>query len=204
MKAIDIYDFDKTIVPFDSGSLFAVWCLVHYPWAALCLPFIAGAAFLMAFKIINLNQFKKNIFCFVRFIPLKKAVCRFWNKYEKKVNPWFKSRKRECVIISASPDFLLCEIAKRLGVKNLICTRHNPKTGAIIGENCRGAEKVKRFHAEFPGRAVEDVYSDSLRHDKSIFSLACGSCYLVKDRKVLKFDFDKAFQNGGANAENLL
>ena len=27
---IDIYDFDKTIVPFDSGSLFVAYCMVHF------------------------------------------------------------------------------------------------------------------------------------------------------------------------------
>ena len=31
MKEIDIYDFDKTIVPFDSGSLFWGYSILHYP-----------------------------------------------------------------------------------------------------------------------------------------------------------------------------
>ena len=38
---IDIYDFDGTIVPFDSGSLFAGYCLLHYPYLILLLPFAA-------------------------------------------------------------------------------------------------------------------------------------------------------------------
>lgn len=193
MKTVDIYDFDKTIVPFDSGSLFAVWCIVHYPWVVICLPLIAAKALLLAFKIIDFTAFKKTVFCFVRLIPLQKAVSRFWNRYEKKVNPWFKARRRECVIISASPDFLLGEIAKRLGAEHLICTRHNAETGAIIGENCRGSEKVRRFQAEFPDCTVADVYSDSLHHDKYIFSLAGGSCYLVKNRKAVKFDFERVY-----------
>lgn len=28
---VDIYDFDKTLVPFDSGSLFIGYCALHYP-----------------------------------------------------------------------------------------------------------------------------------------------------------------------------
>ena len=39
MKEIDIYDFDKTIVPFDSGSLFWGYSILHYPWIILFIPF---------------------------------------------------------------------------------------------------------------------------------------------------------------------
>ncbi|MCI9112398.1 MAG: polysaccharide biosynthesis protein GtrA, partial [Eubacterium sp.] len=44
---IDIYDFDKTIVPFDSGSRFALYCLLHYPWIIIYLPIVAVSAILM-------------------------------------------------------------------------------------------------------------------------------------------------------------
>ena len=37
---IDIYDFDKTIVPFDSGTLFVGYCLLHYPWCILWMPVV--------------------------------------------------------------------------------------------------------------------------------------------------------------------
>ena len=47
MQEIDIYDFDKTIIPFDSGSLFALYCAVHYPWVLICLPVISVAGLLM-------------------------------------------------------------------------------------------------------------------------------------------------------------
>ena len=79
------------------------------------------------------------------FIPLKKAVKGFWDRHENQVHKWFLNRKRYSVVISASPDFLLDEIQKRLGFDELICTRHNAKTGAIIGKNCRDEEKVNRL-----------------------------------------------------------
>ena len=47
MKEIDIYDFDKTIVPFDSGSLFWGYSILHYPWIILFIPFQALLAILM-------------------------------------------------------------------------------------------------------------------------------------------------------------
>ena len=55
MKQIDIYDFDKTIVPFDSGSLFWGYSMLHYPCIILFLPFQAVLALLMIIKVIQ-NQ----------------------------------------------------------------------------------------------------------------------------------------------------
>ena len=190
---IDIYDFDKTIVPFDSGSRFALYCLLHYPWIIIYLPIVAVAAILMLLKVINFTSFKKTCFMFVPLIPLKKAVNGFWNKYEKEVHKWFFNRKRTCVVISASPDFILEEIAKRLSFDYLICTRHSKKSGIIIGENCRDGEKVRRLYEKFSDIQVIDVYSDSIKHDKPIFSLASGQCYQVVDSELVPFNFKEKY-----------
>lgn len=185
-KEIDIYDFDKTIIPFDSGSMFILYCFIHYPWIIVYLPVLIAGLVLMVLKVISFTAFKKTCFMFVPMVPLDRAVKNFWDKYEKTVHKWYFDRKRYSVVISASPDFLLDEIAKRLDFDKLICTVHDRKSGAIIGENCRGEEKVKRLYNEFNKDEISviDVYSDSLRHDKYIFSLAQGTCYhIVKSQK---------------------
>lgn len=184
---VDIYDFDKTIVPFDSGSLFIGYCVLHYPWIILYLPIMVVAFILMLIKVITFTNFKKVCFMFLPFIPKEKAVKGFWNRHEKQVHTWFKDKPRHAIVISASPDFLLEEISNRLGFDTLICTRHNSKTGAIIGENCRGEEKVRRLYEIFDKDSIEvvDVYSDSLKHDKHIFALATNQCYhIVKSQKI--------------------
>lgn len=190
----DIYDFDKTLVPFDSGSLFIAYCTLHYPWIIITFPLMIIAALLMALKIIRFTQFKKICFIFLPLIPLQKAVCGFWNKHEKQLFPWFAKRKRKGIVISASPDFLLEEISKRAGFDYLICTRHNKKNGMIIGENCRGKEKVRRLFGEF-GTDVKiiDVYSDSYKHDKYIFSLATGNCYHIENGEKIKFNYKEKY-----------
>lgn len=68
---------------------------------------------------------------------------------------------------------MLEEIANRLKVDELICSRHNRKTGVIIGKNCRAEEKVRRLYEVHKPEDLEvmDVYSDSYRHDKYIFHL---------------------------------
>lgn len=192
---IDIYDFDKTIVPFDSGSLFIAYCMLHYPWTVFYLP-IMGVAFLLSVaKIISFTNFKKVCFMFLPFIPKKRAVKGFWDRHEKQVHTWFKDKPRHAVVISASPDFLLEDISARLGFDTLICTRHNAKTGAIIGENCRGEEKVRRLYERFDKDSIEviDVYSDSLKHDKHIFALATNKCYHIVDSQKIPFDYNEKF-----------
>ena len=183
---IDIYDFDKTLVPFDSGSLFIFHCLVRYPWIIVFLPLIAVGFLLMMAGAISINAFKRFCFCFVPFIPLEKAVKSFWDRHEKDVFQWFKERERYAVVISASPDFLLEEIQKRLGFEKLICSRHG-KRGELLGENCRGEEKVRRLYEEFNKEDIEviDVYSDSVKNDMPIFLLATRNRYqIVKGRKI--------------------
>ena len=193
---VDIYDFDKTIIPFDSGSKFFLWCLLHYPYIIFFGPHALYGIIRYCIIRNNFTKMKKYVFGFIRVIPLEKAVSGFWNKYEKKVFPWFINRNREnkTVIISASPDFLLEEIAKRLEIDCLICTRHNRKTGEVIGENCRCDEKVRRFREIFPDAEVCDVRSDSLAHDKYIFSLGKRCFHIEKDGTQTEFTYSEMYK----------
>ncbi len=196
MKEIDIYDFDKTIVPFDSGSRFYFYCLAHNPWIIICLPYqiLRAIPFLLGIK--SLSYFKTGFFCFVRLIDLEANVKAFWDKYEKKVFAWFRpeNRKRPAVVISASPDFLLKDICGRLAVEKLICTRHNAKTGALIGENCKGEEKVTRYYNEVENCKAVNVYSDSIKNDKPIFSLGDNCFHIQKNGEQIPFEFEEVYK----------
>ena len=72
------------------------------------------------------------------------------------------------------------------------CTKHNPKTGAIIGLNCRDEEKVRRFRELFPDAEVTDVYSDSLRHDRPIFSLGKHCFHIVRGERR-EFNYESVY-----------
>jgi phosphatidylglycerophosphatase C len=63
------------------------------------------------------------------------------------------------VIVTASPETVVEPFARRLGAEALIGTRlafdaAGRVDGGFVGENCRGAEKVRRLHA---------AYGDDLR-----------------------------------------
>lgn len=190
---VDIYDFDKTLVPFDSGSLFIGYCALRYPWILVYLPIWILACLLFAVRILNLQKFKTLCFGFLPMVPVHRAAKGFWDRHIHQVYAWFCKERRPVVVISASPDFLLDEMRRRLGIDYLLCTRHNPKTGRILGANCRGEEKVRRFHQDFPGVQVIDVYSDSLGHDRPIFSLATGTCYHVTGHKPHGFNYAEQY-----------
>ena len=160
---VDIYDFDKTLVPFDSGSLFIGYCALHYPWVLVYLPVWFIACLLFALRVLSLQKFKNLCFGFLPMVPVQRAAKGFWEKH--------------------------------LHLPYLLCTRHNPKTGRILGQNCRGEEKVRRFHRAFPGVQVVDVYSDSLGHDKPIFGLATGTCYHVTGHAPRAFNYRTQYKD---------
>ncbi len=190
---VDIYDFDKTMVPFDSGSLFWLYCLVHYPWIIICGPYQFVAAVLWLIGVLDLTKVKGPFFSFINLIPVEKAVKKFWDKYECKVFDWAKKENRErfSVVISASPDFLIDEIGRRLHFDELICTVHD-KRGNIVGANCHDKEKVRLFREMYPDAQVVDVYSDSIENDKFIFSLG-ENCYNTVNGERIKFDFKEKY-----------
>ena len=58
------------------------------------------------------------------------------------------------VIVTASPETTVAPFARRLGAEGLLGTQlvfdaQNRVTGAFAGENCRGAEKVRRLRAAY-------------------------------------------------------
>ena len=193
MKNVDIYDFDKTMIPFDSGSLFWVYCLIHYPWIIIAGPyqFVAGLLYLLG--IWDLTKMKGPFFSFISLIPVEKAVKKFWDRYENRVFDWAKKENRErfTVVISASPDFLIKEIERRIGFDDLICTVHD-KHGYIVGRNCHDTEKVRLFREKYPDAHVVNVYSDSIKNDKYIFALG-ENCYNTINGERIHFNFEEKY-----------
>ena len=178
---VDMYDFDKTAIPFDSQLRYWGYCMLHNPWIILMLPFQFIWGVMMGLKIISVKTCKKVAFWFAIFINNKRNVEKFWDKYEKQIYDWFRPENRngrKTVLISASPDFLIEEIARRMGVDYCIATTCNKKTYTMIGEICRREEKVVRLKKQLPNIVVKDVYSDSIKSDKYIFNLG-ERCFLA-------------------------
>lgn len=189
---VDIYDFDKTVVPFDSALKYWGFCMVHNPWIILLLPFQFIWGMMMLTHIISVRTCKKVAFLYIRLINNEKNVKKYWDKYEKYVYDWFKpeNRKRTTVIISASPDFLIEEIARRMKVDYVICTTHDRKHGIMRSEVCRHAEKVRRFRGSVARRGSHGRLQRQHKSDRYIFALGKRD-FLVTKGKIEEFNLDE-------------
>ncbi|NLB37488.1 MAG: HAD-IB family phosphatase [Clostridiales bacterium] len=169
----NLYDFDKTVYPRDSGTDFFIYCLRKNPKLIKYLPKVAvsGIKFLMDFG--DNDQNKSNLYCFVKGIFVQQLAKDFWDEHIDDIFPFFlpQNRKLPTVVCSASPVFLLKPICERLKVDVLIATEVDPRTGVIFGKNCKGHEKIVRIKKQLPEYEFENVYSDSIKHDKEILAL---------------------------------
>lgn len=162
---MNVYDFDKTIYKNDSTADFYFFCLKRYPAMLLLLPSLLCAFLKWRLGKISKTKFKETLYRFLTKIPDPNAeVERFWDKNERKIKNFYSEKQRpDDVVISASPEFLLAPICKRLGIKHLYASRVSIYDGKYTGENCWGGEKVNRFYSAFGKNAeIDEFYSDSL------------------------------------------
>lgn len=186
---MNVYDFDDTIYKGDSSKDFIVYTALHHPCVmARNLPNMMYAAVMLMLGKMSKKEMKERFFYFVTNIKdVELEVDRFWNKKQHKIKSWYLQEKKvDDVIISASPTFLLKEICKRLEISNLMATDLDTQTGKILGENCKGKEKVMRFYKCFPNESIDKFYSDSIT-DKYLAKEAKES-FFVKGNVITKWE----------------
>ena len=112
----------------------------------------------------------------------------FWDKHQHKIKDFYlKNQKSDDCIISASPSFLLDEIAKRLNVSHLICSEVDKTTGKI-NQLCFSGEKSRLFKENFPDACIDCFYTDSM-NDKPMIDIS-KKAYLVKGSKIKRIKGD--------------
>jgi phosphoserine phosphatase len=183
---INLYDFDGTIYDGDSTVDFIKYTFIKYPKSLLHIPVIIWNAILYALRIQGKTKMKEKFYGILTYIDdIDEFLELFWDKHEKNIMQYYLDKKDHSkdVIISASPEFLLKPISKRLKVKYLIASRVDKQTGKTTGYNCHDIEKVKRLNDVFDDYVVLETYTDSIKSDTPILMLA-NKQYLVKHNKV--------------------
>lgn len=167
----DLYDFDKTVYPHDSETIFLFYCILHRPYLIILGPWLLLN--LILFFLGFGDKFKGRCFSFLPFIDGEKMAEKFWEKQQKNIYPIFneESRERPVVVCSASPEFFLRPICEKYNVHTLIATKMDPKTGHIYGRNCKDKQKPLRLAETLPGAEFVNVLSDNLKSDIYIFEL---------------------------------
>lgn len=192
---MNVFDFDKTIFRGDSTAKFYKYCLIKYPGTWKHLPSMAVAfAKYYVFRKGTKTRCKEVFFRFLSEIPdVDAAVEDFWAKNFDGIFDWYKKVHKETdVVISASPEFLLEGVCKKLGVEKMMASRVDKKTGRYDGENCHGEEKVKRFYEAYPDGVIDNFYSDSVS-DAPLAKISREAFVITPNGEVL--EWEKVFPN---------
>ena len=179
----DLYDYDGTICPGETGTAFWLYCLARRPYIFIFMPLQFIGILLYLFGSDDKPAARRiTVYCFLRAVDGEKLAQRFAEKRVRKTFPYFleRDRSRPTVVCSASPEFLLRPICNALGAEYLIGTDIDPKTGVMRGKACKEKEKVRRLHEALPEVTYENVYSDSLRHDAFILKLGKTAYRIVR------------------------
>ncbi len=177
--SMNVYDFDNTILRGDSTARFFAFCLLRTPGMWLDAPGQIGNALLFLLKKREKQAFKERLFRFLSQLrDVDRALDCFWRKNFHRVKPFYRERQKgDDVVISASPEFLVRPACERLGIRSVMGSPVDKKTGRYFGPNCHGAEKVNRFRAAYPGAAIDEFYSDSYS-DSPLAALAARAFFV--------------------------
>ena len=184
---MNVFDFDNTLLKGDSTARFFAYCLRRYPRMWLDAPAQAANGLLFVLRLREKQAFKQRMLHFLALIgDVDQAVDDFWRENFSRIKAWYPPRHRaDDVVISASPEFLIRPACLRLGIRCVIGSPVDKRTGLFLGPNCHGAEKVSRFHARFPGAGIDEFFSDS--HSDDPLAALAERAWLVKGERLVEW-----------------
>ena len=186
---MQVFDFDNTIYHGESTFDFAMFIIKRKKSLLKCAPGIMRLLIKYKRCKMNATEFQTELEKFTgpflqnkKFI--KQSVQDFWKKNRKKLDQnIIKKIKKNDVILTCSPSFLIKEIENDLHTKNILATEIDIEKGKIYFLNF-GKNKVKVFQEKFPKKKIQTVYTDSY-NDKALMDVA-KNVYLVKKGKCTK------------------
>lgn len=186
---MNVYDFDNTIFRGDSTARFFAYCLLRRPRVWADLPGQAFNALLFVLRLRPKQAFKQRMFAFLtRIGDVDAALDAFWKVNLPRVKAWYPPQYRpDDVVISASPEFLVKPACVSLGIRRVMASPVDPRTGRYSGENCHGEEKVRRFRAAYPGAVIENFYSDS--HSDDPIARLARRAWMVRGDEITPWTF---------------
>lgn len=182
---MNVYDFDKTIYRGDSERDFYFYALRKHPGL---LRFLPGqlAAFFQHYMLhrIDKTAMKQRFAAYLAGVDGAALLPGFWQNHRKKIYPWYrKAHRADDLVISASPRFLLEPICRNLGIKHLIASEVDIRSGHYEGLNCHGEEKLRRYHEVWGDAPIRHFFSDS-RSDTPL-AQAAEKAHLIRRGRVL-------------------
>lgn len=212
-QPLNLFDFDKTLIVCDSMIPFL--CLCVGPWKVLLALVELAKNYPTLKKCTDRGGSSSSIRAFAKEILLGASIKSLepeslpnyefseliyrhaFNNAVLRELTEAKQRKERTIIISASIDTYLKPIAERLGVE-LIATKvattgNGLLTGSLLGENCRGLEKIKRLEEllDLQNYSPITAYGDS-EGDREMLQMATVARY--RSGRDLIYPFRSLFQ----------
>lgn len=186
---MNVYDFDNTIYRGESFVDCFMYYLKRSPWIVKYAPYMVKGVFQYKVGTIRLDEgmakYARFVEDYVMTIPDMHADLEdFWDKHIHRIKPFYKDVQRDDdLIISASPEILIAEICKRLGINHYLGSTFDPDTGKIT-RMCFRDNKVKAFLEYCPEGKIDCLYTDSM-HDLPLMELS-DTVYMVKGEKITR------------------
>ncbi|MFK4056762.1 HAD-IB family hydrolase [Brevundimonas sp. NPDC046655] len=163
-RPIVAFDFDGTLTIRDSFTAFLRWRAGAAGWAiGLAKMAPALAAYISdrdrgRIKAASVREFLHGLERQALEAEAQRYADQVWDRFMRPdaLACWkaWGDKGAHRVIVTASPETTVAPFARRLGAEGLLGTQlvfdtQDRVTGAFVGENCRGEEKVRRLRAAY-------------------------------------------------------
>lgn len=184
---MNVYDFDNTIYRGESILDLFFYYFKKNPSLIRYLPKAVVGIIRYKLSMVTIDGLLNNYAVlaedFLKEVEtLDEDMEDFWDKHMHKVKPFYFARQHEDdLIISASPEFFLEVLFKRIGIKNLIGTTVDMEKGKVLFA-CFRENKVPAFQSRYPNAVIENFYTDSM-NDKPLMEIS-KNVFLVKGNRI--------------------
>lgn len=186
---MNVFDFDNTIYDGESFVDLFIMVLKRDPTLLKNVPHMVSGVIQYKAGTLRLETaFAKYSKFFEEYVvtlkDLDSLVTDFWDTHMHKIKPFYDDvRSEDDLVISASPEIVIAEICRRIGIKNYIGSQLNEKTGQL-GRVCFREKKIEAFFERYPDGKIDSLYTDSM-HDKPLMDIS-ENVYFVKGNTITK------------------
>ena len=185
---MNVYDFDNTIYGGESTLDLFFFYIKRHPELLRRLPMVLKAFARYRRGEVTIGEMVEKYVPLVekdalRVFDFENDPAEFWDKHMNKIKPFYKKQQRDDdLIITASPDFNIEEICRRLGIKRYLTSTIDRETGKI-GRICVRKNKIRYFFEAYGGETIDNFYTDSIKNDLPLIE-AARHAFVVKRNKI--------------------
>jgi len=174
-KFVAAFDFDGTLTKRDTFIPFALFVVGPWRWLIGLIKLIPSTALFLLRKTSRQQLKEKTITLFLGGMPYaqleqlgeefaQEIIPKLLKKRALEQIAWHQKEGHLVVLVSASPEVYLDAWAKLMNVPHVCCSRleinsEGRVTGRLMGNNCRGKEKVQQLQDLLGKEKTYELYA---------------------------------------------